>query len=124
SSFFAALFIFILSLAGIGAALYYLLHEPLLNCIVYGIPLSIMSSSIVIPSLHHLTQQKKEFLIYEATFSNIIGILVFNYFIDSKILTLISVGAFFLNIIIAIVLSLFFSVLLFLILTKAETTVK
>src|SRR6478609_3126297 len=58
SSFLAALFIFILSLAGIGAALYYLLHEPLLNCIVYGIPLSIMSSSIVIPSLHHLTQQK------------------------------------------------------------------
>jgi Kef-type K+ transport system membrane component KefB len=124
SSFFAALFIFILSLAGIGAALYYLLREPLLNCIVYGIPLSIMSSSIVIPSLHQLTQQKKEFLIYEASFSDIIGILVFNYFIGSKILTLISVGAFFLNIIIAAVLSLFFSVLLFLILTKAKTTVK
>lgn len=124
NSFFAAFFIFILSLAGIAAALYYLLHEPLLNCIVYAIPLSIMSSSIVIPSLHQLTQEKKEFLIYEASFSDIIGILVFNYFIGDKILTLISAGAFFLNIIIAVLLSLFFSVLLFLILTKAKTTVK
>lgn len=124
SSFFAALFIFILSLAGIAAVLYYLLHEPLLNCIVYAIPLSIMSSSIVIPSLHQLTLQKKEFLIYEASFSDIIGILVFNYFIGDKILTLLSVGAFFLNIVIAVLLSLFFSVLLFLILTKAKTTVK
>ncbi|QEC66267.1 sodium:proton exchanger [Panacibacter ginsenosidivorans] len=124
NSFLAALFIFILSLAGIGAALYYVLHEPLLNCIVYAIPLSIMSSSIVIPSLHQLTQAKKEFLIYEASFSDIIGILVFNYFIGEKILTLISVGAFFLNIIISVMLSLLFSVLLFLILTKAKTTVK
>jgi Kef-type K+ transport system membrane component KefB len=124
NSFFAAFFIFILSLAGIAAVLFYLLHESLLNCIVYAIPLSIMSSSIVIPSLHQLTKQKKEFLIYEASFSDIIGILVFNYFIGDKILTLISVGAFFLNIIIAVLLSLFFSVLLFLILTKAKTTVK
>lgn len=124
SSFLAAFFIFILSLAGTAAALYYLLHEPLLNCIVYAIPLSIMSSSIVIPSLHQLTQEKKEFLIYEASFSDILGILVFNYFIGDKILTLISAGAFFLNIIIAVLLSLFFSVLLFLILTKAKTTVK
>lgn len=124
SSFFSAFFIFILSLAGIATALFYLLHEPLLNCIVYAIPLSIMSSSIVIPSLHQLTNQKKEFLIYEASFSDILGILVFNYFIGDKILTLISVGAFFLNIVIAVLLSLFFSVLLFLILTKAKTTVK
>jgi len=124
SSFFAALFIFFISLAGISAALYYLLHKPLLNCIVYALPLSIMSSSIVIPSLHQLTQQKKEFLIYEASFSDIIGILMFNYFIGDKILTLVSVGSFFLNIVLAVILSLIFSLLLFIILTKAKTTVK
>lgn len=124
SSFFAALIIFLLSLAGISTALYNLLHEPWLNCIVYALPLSIMSSSIVIPSLHQLTQQKKEFLIYEASFSDIIGILMFNYFIGEKIMTLASVGSFFMSIVIAIVLSLLFSVLLFIILTKAKTNVK
>lgn len=124
SSFLAALFIFLLSLAGISAALFYLLHEPLLNCVVYALPLSIMSSSIVIPSLHQLTSEKKEFLIYEASFSDIIGILMFNYFTGDKILTLVSVGSFFLNIVIAIILSLLFSVLLFIILTKARSRVK
>ncbi len=69
NSFFASLFILILSLGGISGALHLWLNEPYINCIVYGIPLSIMSSSIVIPSLHHLTASKKEFLVYEASFS-------------------------------------------------------
>lgn len=124
NSFFAALFIFILSLAGITVALHYLLNEPFLNCLIYAVPLSIMSSSIVIPSLHHLTEEKKEFLVYEASFSDIIGILFFNYFIAGEILTWSSAGMFFLNIVFAIVLSVVFSVLLFIILTKAKTTVR
>lgn len=124
NSFLSAFFIFVLSLAGISAALYYLLHESLLNCIVYAVPLSIMSSSIVIPSLHQLSNQKKEFLIYEASFSDIIGILMFNYFIGDKILTMVAVGSFFLSIFLAIILSLIFSILLFIILTKAQTKVR
>ncbi|HSN60906.1 MAG TPA: cation:proton antiporter [Ferruginibacter sp.] len=78
-SFLSAMFIFILSLMGIAAGLYYWLQEPLIKCIVYAIPLSIMSSSIVIPSLNTLSPAKKEFLIYEASFSDIIGILIFNF---------------------------------------------
>ncbi len=62
NSFFAAFFILIISAAGISACFYYWLHEPIRNCIVYAIPLSIMSSSIVIPSSHHLSV-KKEFLV-------------------------------------------------------------
>src|SRR6478735_1171908 len=96
-SFLAAFFILILSLTAVSAALYYWLHEPLRNCIVYAIPLSIMSSSIVIPSLHHLSANKKEFLVYEASFSDIIGIIIFNYFIGSEILSGRAVSVFFLN---------------------------
>ena len=79
NSFFSALVILIISCGLITTILYYWLNQPIINCIVYAIPLSIMSSSIVIPSLHHLTNAKKEFLIYEASFSDIIGILIFRY---------------------------------------------
>ncbi|MBS1933272.1 MAG: cation:proton antiporter, partial [Bacteroidetes bacterium] len=75
NSFIAALVIFAISVAGISTVLHFWLNEEIRKCIVYAIPLSIMSSSIVIPSLHHLSEEKKEFLVYEASFSDIIGIL-------------------------------------------------
>jgi Kef-type K+ transport system membrane component KefB len=124
NSFFAAFFIFILSAGAVSAALYFLLHEPVRSCIVYAIPLSIMSSSIVIPSLHQLSGTKKEFLVYEASFSDIIGIIMFNYFTASEILTVHAVGSFFLSIMIAAVLSVIFSILLFAILAKTKMNVK
>src|SRR5688572_13383041 len=91
-SFFSALVIFVISTALVTYILVSCLQEPLSKCLVYAIPLSIMSSSIVIPSLHPLTPQKKEFLVYEASFSDIIGIVVFNYFTAEDILTWSSLG--------------------------------
>jgi Kef-type K+ transport system membrane component KefB len=124
NSFFAALFIFIFSLSAIAAGLYYWLHDAVVKCIVYAIPLSIMSSSIVIPSLFHLSESKKEFLVYEASFSDIFGILAFNYFTANATFNVASVGFFGLNIIIAILLSLIFSILLFVLLTRSKMNIK
>ncbi|MCL3781207.1 sodium:proton exchanger [Prolixibacteraceae bacterium JC049] len=47
------------------------------NSFIYALPLSIMSSAIVIPSVRNLVKAKKEFMIYESTFSDILGIMVF-----------------------------------------------
>ncbi|HWB28182.1 MAG TPA: cation:proton antiporter [Chitinophagaceae bacterium] len=124
NSFFAALFIFILSAAAIAAGLYYWLNEEPIKCIVYAIPLSIMSSSIVIPSLHHLSEAKKEFLVYEASFSDILGILAFNYFTAGNTFNLSSTGMFGLNIIIAIVLSVVCSLVLFFLLTRSLMNIR
>jgi Kef-type K+ transport system membrane component KefB len=60
----------------------YLLHlflqlEPL-HALIYAIPLAVLSSAIVIPSVSRLEEKKKEFLVYESTFSDILGILMFN----------------------------------------------
>ena len=49
----------------------------------YSIPLSIMSSAIIIPSVAHLDENKKEFLIYEGAFSDIFGIMFFYFLQDS-----------------------------------------
>lgn len=50
--------------------------------IVYAIPLCIVSSAITIPSVSELPEAKREFMIYESTFSDIIGIILFYFMID------------------------------------------
>ena len=124
NSFFSALFIFAISSALLTMVLYYWLHEPVSKCLVYAIPLSIMSSSIVIPSLHPLSQQKKEFLVYEASFSDILGILAFNYFSADDTMTLKSLGFFGISIAASVLLSIVLSLLLFVIMAKTKLEIK
>lgn len=123
-SFLSALIILIVSVAMITGILRYWLQEDIISCIVYALPLSIMSSSITIPSIHNLTPSKKEFLVYEASFSDIIGIMLFNYFAAPEILTLKSVGLFGFNILLSILLSVVISFLLFLLLARTRLNIK
>jgi Kef-type K+ transport system membrane component KefB len=123
-SFLAAILLLVLSTGLITFILNWWLGEDVIKCIVYALPLSIMSSSIVLPSIHALTHQKKEFLIYEASFSDIIGVMLFNYFTAGEVLTAKSVGVFSVNIIVSIVLSLFLSILLLTILAKTKLNIK
>ncbi|MCE7990808.1 MAG: sodium:proton exchanger [Roseivirga sp.] len=58
-------------------------HEDPIVSLVYAIPLSIMSSAIVIPSVGRLIESKKEFMIYESTFSDILGIMFFYFLKDN-----------------------------------------
>jgi len=54
-----------------------MLAMPWFNAVVYGIPLSIMSSAIIIPSVGGLSPASREFMVYESTFSDIFGIMAF-----------------------------------------------
>ena len=51
---------------------------------LYATPLSILSSAIIIPSVAGLRGKKREFHIYESTFSDILGIMLF-YFLTGKL---------------------------------------
>ena len=51
---------------------------------LYATPLSILSSAIIIPSVGALSPEKKEFHIYESTFSDIAGIILF-YFLTGQL---------------------------------------
>ena len=66
-----------LSIAGI---LFWQLDIQFGNALLFAVPLAVLSSSIVIPSVTRLTEPQKEFMIYESSFSDIIGIIVF-YFV-------------------------------------------
>ena len=59
------------------------LSIDLFNALLFAIPLSVLSSAIIIPSVQNLKEEKKEFLIYESTFSDIIGIMFFYFLLGS-----------------------------------------
>ncbi len=63
-------------------AIAYLLHATIaldpFRAFLFAIPLSVLSSAIVIPSVRSLVEEKREFLVYESTISDILGILLFN----------------------------------------------
>jgi NhaP-type Na+/H+ or K+/H+ antiporter len=123
-TFFSALIIFIISAALIAYILKYTLEESMMNCLIYAIPLSIMSSSIVIPSIHVLNDYKKEFLVYEASFSDIIGILFFNFLTVGEVVNGASMLQFGGSLLLSVLLSAVFSVLLFIILVKSTIQTK
>ena len=47
--------------------------------VFFAIPLSIISSAVAIPSAINMIDQDREFIVYESTFSDILGIMIFNY---------------------------------------------
>lgn len=51
--------------------------ETFHSCLVNAIPFAVISSAMAIPSAQNLSPEKKEFVIYESTFSDILGILFF-----------------------------------------------
>ena len=87
NSFLVALIALIASSLAIAGLIYVIVpgaSESFYNCLVYAVPLSIMSSAIIIPSVGGLTGSKKEFMVYESTFSDILGIMFFYFLIGAE----------------------------------------
>ncbi len=120
----SAIFILAFSSIACSALLYFTLKEEYLKCLIYAIPLSVVSSAIVIPSISHLEENKKEFLVYETSFSDILGIIVFNYIIAGNFLKAGNIAIFFGSVAFAIVLSVILSLLILLMLTRIKTKIR
>jgi len=110
----------------ISVIIYYFLNISVLPSLIYAVPLSIISSAIVIPSIGKLDSEKREFMIYESTFSDIWGIMFFYFLLGSRQaahtgeLVLGLVG----NISITIIISLLVSYMLILIFQRLKTHIK
>ena len=83
-SFIVALVILLVSSFSIAAMFEYMLDLERTKALIHAIPLSIMSSAIIIPSVGNMMKEKKEFMIYESTFSDILGIMMFYMLIDAS----------------------------------------
>jgi cell volume regulation protein A len=82
-AFFTALTNLILSALLVALVMMIYLDVDLTTGLLYAVPLSIMSSAIIIPSVSALDSEKREFMIYESTFSDILGIMLFYFLISS-----------------------------------------
>ncbi len=79
SGFFSAFVILILNIFFLKSFFTIILQLPEDTSILYSIPLSIISSAVAIPSANSFSENDKEFIVYESTFSDILGIVIFNY---------------------------------------------
>ena len=83
----SALVFLVGSTAAVLAIILPLFEVSLRQAILYAIPLSVISSAVVLPSIAHIAAHKREFTVYEASLSDIFGILFFNYFAFSEVLS-------------------------------------
>lgn len=125
-SFSVALLSLVASTAACAYILHYFIEPNLFNALVYAVPLSVMSSAIIIPSVGGLSENKKEFMVYEGTFSDILGIMFFYFLIGNAEAENAQVVVFDVvsNIVITVVLSVAISYALVLIFQKMTSHVK
>ena len=77
--FIAALVILLLNIAALQWVFSSLFEMSAQVAVLSAIPLAIISSAVAIPSAGGLLDKEREFVVYESTFSDILGIMIFNY---------------------------------------------
>ena len=77
--FLAALVILIINIVLVSIFFNQVIGLEYSTSVIYAIPLSIISSAVAIPSATGLITNNKEFVVYESTFSDILGIMIFYY---------------------------------------------
>ena len=127
--FFAASIILIVNIFALSFVFNKVLGMNYMNSVIYSIPLSIISSAVAIPSASSLLNHQKEFVIYESTFSDILGIMIFNYAIKqyknaNSLISSESIISLIVQVIGVIIISLIITYLLFRLIQKIEQKVK
>ncbi|MEO8855171.1 MAG: cation:proton antiporter [Ginsengibacter sp.] len=81
---FLSSFVSILALSFIiSYAFHYFGGIPMRQALINAIPISVISSSVAISSAKNLSLENKEFVIYESSLSDIMGVVFFNFAIDN-----------------------------------------
>ncbi|NRS91703.1 Kef-type K+ transport system membrane component KefB [Chryseobacterium sp. 16F] len=94
--------------------------ESLINVV----PFAVISSAIAIPSAINLSASKKEFVTYESSFSDIFGVILFNFATFGTVITFGGGLTFLWQLLLMIVISLIASLLLALLLGKIDHHIK
>ncbi len=102
------------------------LDSGFLTSMIHAIPLAIVSSAIIIPSVVNFKEEQREFMVYEATFSDILGILFFYFTIESTHFEKAGILAvsLLLDIFITVIASFVLSVILIFLFQRIRTQVK
>lgn len=123
-SFFGAL-IPMLALALLFAFVFsYFGNYGLKDCLTNVLPFCIISSAIAIPSVRNLSVYNKEFVIYESSLSDILGVLLFNFFALNDTIDIHSFGHFGLQMVLITIVSFVATIGLSFLLSKIDHHIK
>lgn len=111
-AFLSAFFILTATVSVITFIIYQITGKELYICFTNAIPFSVISSAIAIPSAAALTNKGKEFIIYESSFSDILGIILFNFAISNPSISFSSFAGLGLNTLLIVILSVISCILL------------
>ncbi|HTM99146.1 MAG TPA: cation:proton antiporter [Pedobacter sp.] len=123
-AFFAAFFILLITVITITIIIQQITGKDLYLCFTNAIPFSVISSSIAIPSVAGLSKKTREFIIYESSFSDILGIILFNFAVSNPQISLSSFAGLGLNMALITGLSIIACVLLLYIMGRLSHHVK
>lgn len=94
------------------------------DSLINAIPFCVISSAIAIPSVMDISTQNKEFVIYESSLTDIIGVLFFNFIVLNDNFDFSSFGIFSLQFVIIIIISFISTIGLSFLLSKIEHHIK
>jgi potassium/hydrogen antiporter len=70
--------------------------------LIYSVPFAVISSAIAIPTTQVFHKGDREFVIYESSFSDILGVMFFNFFVLNATINFLSVTGFLMQVLISI----------------------
>ncbi|WP_426060055.1 cation:proton antiporter [Hymenobacter sp. B1770] len=123
-SFLAAALIMVVQAGAITWLLHVYLGVGWQSGLVNAVPLAVVSSAVAIPSVAGLGGEKQEFIIYESTFSDIIGIMLFNFALQDNFAQGLSVVTFGRDVLAVGVVAILSTVLLVFLLGRLRAHVK
>lgn len=97
---------------------------PLRISLINAIPLCVISSAIAIPSVANLSSRNKEFVVYESSMSDILGVVLFNFIALNEVYDAATFSQFGIQILILLVVSFVAIIGLSLLLARLDHHVK
>ena len=123
-SFFGALVTMFIITFALCFLFQYLGGYPFRSCLINAIPFSVISSAIAIPSVRGISVADKEFVIYESSLSDILGVVFFNFIALNARYGFETFGIFGIQLIIIVVISFIATIGLTILLRKIEHHIK
>jgi len=123
-SFFGALLPMIALAFLLAFAFKYFGHFGLKDSLTNAIPFCVISSAIAIPSVRNLSSHNREFVIYESSLSDILGVLIFNFIALNETVDTNSFAHFALQLLIIAIVSFIATIGLSFLLNKIEHHIK
>lgn len=104
-SFILALIPLLVLAFGLSYVLQYFGEDRFKDNLVNAIPLCVISSAIAIPTARSLVKTNREVVVYESSFSDILGVLFFNFIALNAVINIQTFGIFILQILLIVLIS-------------------